>query len=45
MPIKDGSALREKLVDRGCHSFINKKSGAALHASKDQTDCIKCLVL
>ena len=36
MPIKDGSALRARLVDGGCHSFINKKSGAVLQATKDQ---------
>ena len=28
MPVKDGSILRARLVDGGCHSFISKKSGA-----------------
>ena len=36
MALKDGSALRVRLVDRGCHSFINKKSGVVLRATKDQ---------
>ena len=36
MPIQDGWTLRARFVDGGCHSFINKKSGAVVLASKDQ---------
>ena len=36
MPVKDASALRAWLVERGCHSFIRKKLGRVLKATKDQ---------
>ena len=36
MPVKDGSALRARLVGRGCHNFISKRSGRVLKATKDQ---------
>ena len=36
MPVKDGLALRARLVDGGCHSFLNKRSGMVLRATKDQ---------
>ena len=36
MPIKDGSASIARLVDRGCHNFIRKRSGRVLKATEDQ---------
>ena len=33
MPIKDGSLSRSRLVDRGYHSFISKKTGRVLKAT------------
>ena len=35
-PVKDGSTSRVRLVDRGCHRFLSKKSGKVLQATKDQ---------
>ena len=36
MPVKDRSTSKAKLVDRGCHSLLSKKSGTILQATKDQ---------
>ena len=36
MPGKDGSTLRARLVEGGCHSFLSKKSRRVLQATKDQ---------
>ena len=36
MPVKDGSVLRARLVDKRCHSFISKRSGRVLKATEDQ---------
>ena len=36
MPVKDGSTSRARVVVSGCHSFLSKKSGAVLRATKDQ---------
>ena len=36
MPIKDGLASRARLVEGGCHSFLSKRSGTVLRATKDQ---------
>ena len=36
MPLKDGSPMRARLVDRGCHNFISKKTGRVLKATEDQ---------
>ena len=36
MPVKDGSALRARLVDKGCHSFLSKRSGKVLKATQAQ---------
>ena len=36
MPVKDGSASRNRFVDGGCNSFISKRSGRVLKATKDQ---------
>ena len=35
MPVKDGSALRARLVDGGCHNFISKRTGRVLKATED----------
>ena len=36
MPVKDGSASRALLVDRGCCNFISKRTGRVLKATEDQ---------
>ena len=36
MPVKDGSASRARLVDGGCHSFANRRSGKIWRATKEQ---------
>ena len=36
MHAKDRSTLRAQLMDGGCHSFLRKKSGTVLQATKDQ---------
>ena len=36
MPVKDGSASKAWLVDGRYHSFISKKTGRMLKATKDQ---------
>ena len=36
MPIQDRLCQMVRLVERGCHNFINKKSRAVLRISKDQ---------
>ena len=36
MPVKDGLALRARLVNGGCHSFLSKRSVTVLQATKDQ---------
>ena len=36
MPVKDGSALRARLVDGGCHSCLCKRWGRVLKATQDQ---------
>ena len=36
MPLKDGSALRVRLVDREGHIFISLRSGKVLKATEDQ---------
>ena len=35
MPLKDGSALRARLVDRGCHNFIRKRMGRVIKATEN----------
>ena len=36
MPVREGSALRARLVDGECNSFINQRSGKLLKATKYQ---------
>ena len=36
MPVKDGLTSRARQVDRGCHSFLSKKSGMVSQATNDQ---------
>ena len=36
MPVKDGSNLRARLVDGGCVSFKNRRSGKKCSANKGQ---------
>ena len=38
---KNGLTSRARLVDRGCHSFLSKKSGTMLQTTKDQKILIK----
>ena len=35
MPVKDGSTSRARLVDRGCHNFISKRTGRVFKASEN----------
>ena len=34
MPVKDGWASRARLLDGGCHSFLRKRLGTVLKATK-----------
>ena len=36
MPVKDGSALRRRLVDGGCNNFTNQSSGKVWRATEEQ---------
>ena len=36
MLVRDGSAFRARLVDGGCNSFINRRSGRVWRATKEQ---------
>ena len=36
MPVKDGSALRARLMDGGCISFKNRRSGNIWRATREQ---------
>ena len=37
MPVKDSSvSTRARLVDGGCHNFIDKRTGRVLKATEDQ---------
>ena len=36
MPLTDGSASRARLVDGGCYSFINRRSGRVWKAMEEQ---------
>ena len=36
MSVNNGLALRAQLVKRGCHSFLSKRPGRVLKATKDQ---------
>ena len=36
MPVRDGSASRARLVDGGCNSFINWRSGRVWRANEEQ---------
>ena len=35
-PVKDDSAPRARLVDEGCHSFLTKRLGTVLRATKNK---------
>ena len=37
MPVKDGSASSVRLVDGGCNSFVNWRSGKVWRATEEQT--------
>ena len=36
MPVKDGSASIERLVDGGCNNFVNQRSGKVWGATEEQ---------
>ena len=36
VPVKDGSASRNRFVDGGCHNFISKRSRRVLKATEYQ---------
>ena len=36
MPLRDGSALRTRLIDGRCNSFVNRRSGKVWRATEEQ---------
>ena len=36
MPVKDGSALRARLVNGGCNNFVNRRSGKVWRETEEQ---------